>query len=118
MVNRGGSMLSLGGLGYGKKVEEMVTMTLSETPTTIIFGLNSLVVASDTREVAITEERTARYEATVIAHQNPDGFATNFTQTANLAQKNQNESAAPTSLQVSPIPFARLVSPCGPIQCN
>lgn len=87
---------------FGKNksvVEEFCTIQLQETTTRTIFSLPSLVVASDTREIIVTDERNARYEAVVKSHLNVDGFSSRPTQTRNLPQKNQNEMAAPNALR-------------------
>jgi hypothetical protein len=75
-------------------VEETATVILRETSTQIIFSMPSFIVASDTRDVMVTDERNARYEACVKAHQgNVDGFSSRLSQTKNNQLKNQNEMA-------------------------
>jgi hypothetical protein len=46
----------------------MVTVLLNETTTEIVLALPSFITASDMREVAVVDERNARYEATVVSH--------------------------------------------------
>jgi hypothetical protein len=100
-----GSKASVGSsssMAHGKNknvVEEFCTIQLNETPTAILFSMPSLVVASDTREIMVTDERNARYEAVIKSHSNVDGFFSRPTQTKNLPQKNQLELAAPNALR-------------------
>lgn len=83
----------------GGIIEEFSTIQLSETPTTIHLSLLSLVVASDTREIIVTDEKNARYDALVKSHSNVDGFTSRPTQTVNYPSKSQNEMAAPNALR-------------------
>ena len=87
------------GGGGGGFIEEYSTIQLSETTTTINFSLFSIVVASDTREVIVTDEKNARYDAVVKSHDNVDGFTSRPTQTVNYPTKSQNEMAAPNALR-------------------
>ncbi|KAJ1418082.1 WD40-repeat-containing domain protein [Ochromonadaceae sp. CCMP2298] len=80
-------------------VEEFCVIQLHESTTHMSFSMPSLVVASDTREVILTDERNSRYDALVKSRSNVDGFASRPTQTKNLPQKNQNEMAAPNALR-------------------
>lgn len=81
--------------------EETFTVMLTETVTTIHLSLASFQVASDTRDVMAVDERNARYEASVKAHANVDGFSTRATQTKNNQLKHQNEMAAPNAFKDS-----------------
>lgn len=78
-----------------KQVEEMVTVILTETPTTTLFSLTSMVVASDLREVSITDEKNVHYEEVLISHKNADGFTSQSSQTLNNSMKSQNDLVAP-----------------------
>lgn len=82
-----------------KVVEEMVTVTMSETDTEIFLSLPSLVMSSEVREVVKVEESNSRYEALLESRSNADGFAEHNTQTLNYPQKNQNEMVAPNPSQ-------------------
>lgn len=82
-----------------KKQDENCAVYLCETNTETLFNLTSLVVASDVREVSITDDKNTRYENLIIAHKNPDGFSEHMTQTLNNSQRNQNEMAAPNALK-------------------
>jgi len=82
-----------------KKQDENCAVYLCETKTETLFNLTSLVVASDVREVSITDDKNAKYENLIIAHKNPDGFSEHMTQTLNNSQRNQNEMAAPNAFR-------------------
>ena len=74
----------------------MVVLSLSETDTTSTFFLNSFIVSSDAKDIALFDSRNARYAAVTEAHSNADNFSINFSQTLNPTLKSQNESVAPT----------------------
>lgn len=87
---------------FGKNksmIEEFCTVQLNETTTSILFSMTSLVVASDTREIVLTDERNTRYENLIKSHSNVDGFNSRPSQTVNLPQKTQSEMAAPNPLR-------------------
>ena len=87
---------------FGKNksmIEEYCTVQLNETTTSILFSMTSLVVASDTREIVLTDERNTRYENLIKSHSNVDGFNSRPSQTVNLPQKTQSEMAAPNPLR-------------------
>jgi len=86
--------------GYGKKKEEGVVMTMTETETTEVFSMTSFIISSDSQVlIQLLDERTERYEKAKLAHENPDGYLGASTQTLNNPQKHQNEAAVPTPLQ-------------------
>jgi hypothetical protein len=90
-----GSMISKNKIS----VEESATIVLSETTTQILLAIPSFLQASDVREVMFTEERNSRYEQSVKAHANADGFSSRFSQTKNNPQKHQNETAAANTVR-------------------
>jgi hypothetical protein len=75
----------------------MVYVNLCETDTEIVFSLKSFVVANESREATLAEERNSGYEANVEKHKNKDAFASRPAQTINNPLKNQNEMATPNS---------------------
>eukprot|EP01031_Cornospumella_fuschlensis_P031679 gene31679-38284_t len=84
-----------------QQVEESVTVLLDETSTCMLLHIPSHVVASDTRDVMVTDEKNARYEAVIKGRKNVDGYTARPSQTKNNLLKNKNETAAPPAYKES-----------------
>src|SRR3546814_5634207 len=56
------------------KVEPPVRVQLSETSTDMLFVMRGLVVASESREFQVVEQKNDRYEVLCAQHSNTDKF--------------------------------------------
>ncbi len=78
--------------------EETIQVILSETNTNFVFSLKSMVVAADSRDINVYDERNTRYENLIADHKNAsDNFKARPVQTINYFQRNKNESTSSSS---------------------
>jgi len=84
-----------------KVADEYEIVVLSETMTQDLFCLRSLVVSSDSKDLALIQNKNAKYAQIIEFHKNPDGFTCRSSQTVNETQKNQSEMTISNTLRDS-----------------